>query len=172
MNATLANLYDGDGRKHNTLIELSTTQFTRFKDHSIHLANTWLDPVSKNIYYKKVRYGKYVNTTKQYCQLSGNKKSKWINMKKTKQNLILFTASKDECLRCFPNTTVIGSVMTHQDSAPMSGIVILMMATLRNNGDETIWTDDIHEMAKQCKTNSLSSYSHHQTKGFVYSFGN
>ena len=54
----------------------------------------------------------------------------------------------------------------------MSGVVILMMAVSRDSHNEPFWTNNIHTMAKGYKTDSLSSYSHHDTNGCIYSFGN
>ena len=54
----------------------------------------------------------------------------------------------------------------------MSGVVILMMATIRDNENESLWTNDVASVASRFKTNSLKYYSHHGTSGFTYSFGN
>ena len=176
MNTTLASLYDGNKKIHNNLLELNTTQYHRYKEFSVHLSNITLEVGSKHIYYHTVRYGKYISTTKQHVKISGNKKSRSFNMEKSKKNMLFITANKEECLSLFPNTYIHGTVLTKQDldnpSMTMSGVVILMMAVLRDTKNETYWNDDIHEMALRCKPNSLSSYSHHDTTGFVYSFGN
>ena len=46
----------------------------------------------------------------------------------------------------------------------MSGIVILMMAIIRNNSKETMWKDHLLTISKTCKNDSLKSYAHHDTK--------
>ena len=154
MNTMLAGLYDGDQKIHNNLIELNTTQYHRYKEFSVHLSNVTLDIGSNNIYCRKVRYGKYISTTKQHVRLSGNKKSRSININKSKKNMLFITANKEECLNCFPSTYVHGTVLTNQDtknpSTTMSGVVILMMAVLRDTKNETCWNDGIHEMALRC----------------------
>ena len=119
-----------------------------------------------------------MSTTKQHKQYSGNKKSRWINMKKSKSHRVFFTANKDECLSIFPNTYVFGTVMTYKgakgcDTSPsMSGVVIIMMGVVRRNTNEIFWSEEIHDKAKSCKTNTLRSYSHHGTEGYVNYFGN
>ena len=99
-------------------------------------------------------------------------------MKKSKRKLVLFTAFIEECLSTFLNTHIFGTVMTYKPKfegdlcSPMSGIVVLMTTVIHNIINQSTWTTYIHDMEKGCKTNSLSSYSHHDTKGIVYSFGN
>ena len=181
MNEELKKLYDTDTKKNNTLIELNTEQYKRLKEYSIHLSKIKVDTDNNLILYGKTRYGKNVSTTKQSLRYSGNKKSRWINMKKSSRNMVLFLADKNECINTFKNIFVVGTVMTYNHkkkkeevnhNPQMSGIVVLMMAVLRHNAHETTWIKNIHAMARGCKTNSLSSYSHHGTQGFVYSFGN
>ena len=178
MNDTLSNVYNTNTRQNNILLELDMVQYNRLKEHCIHLSKIRLNKMKNVIFYDWIRYGEKVSTTKQHLRCSGNKRSRWINMKKSKRKMVLFTAFKEECLSTFPNTHVFGTVMTYKPKfegdlcPPMSGIVVLMTAVIRNIINESTWTTNIHDMAKGCKTNSLSSYSHHGTKGFVYSFGN
>lgn len=51
-----------------------------------------------------------------------------------------------------------------------------MMVIIDNIKDEItsnlVWDNEIHNTTKQCKSNSLSRYSHHGTPRFAYSFGN
>ena len=90
----------------------------------------------------------------------------------------MITSNKDECLNVFPNSHVFGTVMTHKSknndnkNLPVSSIVLLMVGVTRDVNREALWTDEIHDNAKKCKNNSLSSYSHHGSKGYIYSFGN
>ena len=99
-------------------------------------------------------------------------------MKKSKKQFILITGNKTECFKYFPNTYLVHPVMTYRakknkpEDQPMSGVVILMMAAIRDNGNESLWTNHAASMASTCKKNSLDSYSHHGTSGFTYSFGN
>ena len=97
---------------------------------------------------------------------------------KSKKKLVLFTANKNECINHFPNTIIVGTIMTYNskdenDTCPsMSGVVILMMNTIRDNKDESLWTNNTQTIALRYKTNSLETYSRHGTSGFTYSFGN
>ena len=58
----------------------------------------------------------------------------------------------------------------------MSGKVILMVAAIPSSNsnaiDHLLWGDDVHCNVSTCKHNALKSYSHHDSKGYVYSFGN
>ena len=38
--------------------------------------------------------------------------------------------------------------------------------------DHLLWGDDVHRNVSKCKHNALKSYSHHDSKGYVYSFHN
>ena len=75
-------------------------------------------------------------------------------------------------------TTITLTLMTYRSKKnkpkdqPMSRLVILMMAAICDNGNESLWTNHVASMASTCKKNSLDSYSHHDTSGFTYSFGN
>ena len=90
----------------------------------------------------------------------------------------MITFNKDECLKLFPSSRVFGTVITHKSknknnkNSPMSSIVLLMMGVARDINRAALWTDEVHDIAKKCKNNSLSSYSHYGLKGYVYSFGN
>ena len=130
MNSTLSKVYDTSKKKNNILLELDTVQYNRLKQHAIHLSQIRYDVANNLIFYDRIRYGNSVSTTKQHRRYSGNKKSRWINMKKCKTQRVFFTACKDECLKVFPNTQIFGSVMTYKGAAgsntstPMPGIVI------------------------------------------------
>ena len=53
INDTLSNLYDGDTRKNNSLIEHNTVQYKRLKDYCVHLSNISADNINFfNILYK------------------------------------------------------------------------------------------------------------------------
>ena len=78
-------------------------------------------------------------------------------MIKSKKKLVLFTANKNECIKNFPNTITVGTIMTYNskdeyDTRPsMSGVVIIMIATIRDNKDESLWTNHIQTMPSTCK---------------------
>ena len=70
-----------------------------------------------------------------------------------------------------PNTHIFKS--HNYENQYLSGYVILMMATLRNNTREYLWNDEIHKIVSSCKKNSINTESHnHGLEGFAYSFGN
>ena len=104
----------------------------------------------------------------------GCKKNVKMNLEKTKSRFMMITANKDEIMGLFPNTYVFSNVISYRKEKlpPMSGKVILMMAVMRNTSDEVAWDHELHNVVHSCKTNSLKSYSHFNTKGYVYSFGN
>lgn len=165
---TCDSLFNSNSRHNNCLIELSQNEVKRLGKLTIHLSSMAL----KNgcISYHNVKYGEKLSTSSCHKKLCGNKKSRWIDLNKTKKNMLVITASKAECLSMMPNTYVFNS--HNYDEKHMSGIVILMMAVLRNNREEYIWMDDMHTLVASCKSNSLKTYSHYGTEGFVYSFGN
>ena len=136
--------------------------------HVTHLSS--IEIINGCIYYRHVKYGSYLKSSRCDEKLCGNKVSRWFDIQKTKKNIMLITASKQDCLRIMPNTNIFKS--GSYDDCHFSGIVILMMAVLRNNKSEYLWTNEIHQLSSSCKTNSLTTYSHHGTKGYVYSFGN
>ena len=61
---------------------------------------------------------------------------------------------------------------SRSDNTPMSRTVLLKLGITRDTTNENIWNNNVSVLAKKCKENSLNSYSHHETKGFTYSFGN
>ena len=96
MNSTLHPLFDSNPKRckgYNTLIELTNRQLKRWKDNSIHISNFWFDSKkkNKNIYYKNMTIGTNINTTKR------NDLTR-LNLHKSKKNMIIITASKEECL--------------------------------------------------------------------------
>ena len=175
MNTNLSSLYDGNSKNNTTLMELTVRQRNHFQNNIIHLWNLRCCPNTNHIYYDGIRFGKSVFTIK-------NRKNHTFNLGKTKRKFIMFTANKSDCLKLVPNTHCYGTVMTYKPksqyelSPPMSGVVILMMAVLNDNnkkkGSNSVWDNNIHKLAKECKKNSLNNYDHHGTKGFTYSFGN
>ena len=42
----------------------------------------------------------------------------------------------------------------------------------KNVADHGNWSNEVYQVAKRCKPDSLKCFSHHGTKGFNYSFGN
>ena len=144
LNINLSKLYESKLRSNNTLMELNVIQYKQHKDHCIHLSKIKLVGNKSSIFYDRVRYGKFISTTKENLKSSGNKKSKYINMMKSKKKLVLFTANKNECIKHFPNTVTVGTMMTYNSKdeneihPSMSGVVILMMATIRDNKDESL----------------------------------
>ena len=175
MNTNLSSLYDENSKRNTTLMELTIRQKNHFQNNIIHLWNLRCCPNNNHIYYDGIRFGKSVFTIK-------NRKNHTFNLGKTKRNFIMFTANKSECLQLAPNTHCYGTVMTYKPksdyelSPPMSGVVILMIAVLndyeKKKGFKSVWDNNIHKLAKECKQNSLNNYDHHGTKGFTYSFGN
>ena len=68
-------MYASKARNNNTLMELNVIQHKRLKDHSIHLGEIRLVGNKSAIFYDRVQYGKFVDTTKDNLKGSGNKKT-------------------------------------------------------------------------------------------------
>ena len=120
-----------------------------------------------------MKRGKLLSLTKSHLNCTGNKRSRYINMTKTKGRRVFITAVKSQCVECIPNTHILGTTLTLKNKVDcMSGIVVLMMAVISKHDVRELWTNDIYDIARKCKNNSLQSYSHHETKGYNYSFGN
>ena len=172
MNDNLAKLFNSNQRHNNTLIELTETQHKRLSDNCVHLSR--LRSNDKKLFYDMVSYGPKLSTTSKKDSCYGCKKNIRLNLSKTKGRFIMITANKEDILSSFPNTYTFSDVMSYKSGKmpPMSGIVILMMGIMRNTSDEIAWDHELHKVVHCCKTNSLKSYSHFNTKGYVYSFGN
>ena len=182
LNNNLMSLLDGDSRHNTTLMEFTTTQYKRYKENSIHLSDMRYHSDNKYVYYNRVRYGKSLSTSKPEKRSGGNKGNIVMNINKSKGNMVFITAMKSEVTAFLPNAFCFGTVMTikpdseYDSNTPLSGAVILMMAMLPKFEDpnfyEGLWDEEVYQVSKKCKNNSLSSYSHHGTKGHTYSFGN
>ena len=89
---------------------------------------------------------------------------------------------KDECLRVIPNIYTECTYMTEktsdkkQSTIPLSGNVILMIATEPssndNNRPDIVWQNESYDKVKKCKLNVLQSYDHHSLKSACFLFGN
>ena len=174
----LSSLYDSNKKLNATLIELPARDYEHLKGNSIHISGIKKTQDGKGIIYHNINYGKSISINKKSVNIGVNKKYRHINLEKTKGKLLLITADKLECLSYNPNTYIIVSNMTynHNIDGISSGKVILIMGILNSNEDtaisSNIWDNEIHNLVKSCKVNSLDSYDHHGSKGFVYSFGN
>ena len=178
MRSTLSTLYDTNKKYNSTLMELTTRDYKFLKEHCIHVTGIIQSLNGNATIYKTIKYGKAISVTKKTLSIAVKNKYRYINLTKSKGNIVLITADKIECLTHNPNTLTFPTNMSHKHVTDdvLSGKVILMTGKLRNKNDlakqHYIWNNSVHDLVKLSKVNSLDSFDHHGSKGFVYSFGN
>jgi hypothetical protein len=167
----ISRIYDDNNCKSPTsLIELTKTEQQRLSKNSIHL--TGLSFVKHPSHaHKLARYETIVaGSNVSFCSL---KKCNPIYLGRTKKNILVITALKEEILSISPNTIIINSTTTKKST--LSGIVLLLHATQerKTTCQSSFWPQSIVTTINNCKTNILSvKNSHFGSKGHYYSFGN
>ena len=158
------------------LMELSQTEWKRYKDSSIHVSGRVekQETGCKHILYDTINIGKKIQKIKKKSMCNG--KLIWweeINLAVMKHGLFLITTPKEELLS---NTTVqIVDTVANSGNHKPSGVVVLLICRLDPLRDRTgwAWGDEHFKCMKQSKPNIIGgSLAHFGSEGYYYSYGN
>ena len=158
------------------LMELSQTEWKRWKDSSIHVSGRVekLEMGTKHILYKNIKVGKKIEKMKKKSMCNG--RLIWweeINLAVMKHGLFLITTPKDELLA---HTTVqIVDTVANSDNHKPSGVVVLLICRLDSLRDRTgwAWGYEHFKCMKESKPNIIGgSLEHFGSEGHYYSYGN
>ena len=180
----MKSVFSSDMKAPTSIIELSTTQYNRYKDNCVHLSFMYSgngkEDNHKQTLYRRATYGKNISLTKRKIDF-GNKgitqSYQCVDLLKTKSNMLLLTAKKEECMELFPDIYCHNNVLTSNKPSEKlsSGIIVVMFGVLQSeiiNGTEVKWGNDFIKDLECCKKDLLPTYNHHGTHGKCYSFGN
>ena len=164
---------DGHKGPLNVLIELTSTQYKRIVDNTIHITKRYVK--EKKVYYSSIVYGKNIVKRKRQLIVFGNK-TWWseIMMDNIIDHTVYITTTKDELMDEVKTGNIKFLDSTDTSTQP-SGIVILMMCKLPENSATKCkrWGKNDHEILKKIKVSTNSkTHQHHGSGGFHYSFGN
>ena len=153
------------------LIELSEIEWKRVKDNCIHLDGFSVQTSNKvsTVLWEKVTIGKNLRLKKKSNCNDGFHHYKEIDLNRTKSNMLMITALKNECQTYIPSLIVSSSV---NNIKPSGKVVLLTTVFKKINSSEKVWSIDDFNMIKKSKPNILKSNTHFNSNGFYASFGN
>ena len=115
MFSQLDKTFDGVIKHPTTVIELTLTQWKRFKDNSIQLSQICYNGDKSHIYHKGISFGKNINLTKSASSRNSNESHRRINLEKTKGRYIMIVTNKTEFLKVSEEVFAFSSIMSYND---------------------------------------------------------
>ena len=194
MNKKLLNEYNNVIKQTPTvLIELTSIQWKRIKDNSIHVSDAFLSETDvknkreQTIFYNSIYYGK--NLQKQKSDISfnlgkkngGKMKCIMLNHSRIKKRMLYITTNRNEIKTMNPNHHIISSNATSTSSLSFqnSGKVLLFVlnSSINTKKDKNCYEfseKDYKELVR-FKPNIIkpkNDGNHFQSQGYIASFGN
>ena len=194
MNKKLSNEYKNVRKQTPTvLIELTSLQWKRIKDNSIHVSDAILSEVDiknkreQKIYYNSIYYGKNLLQQKSDISFSlgknngGKMKCIMLNHSRIKKRTIFITTDRNEIKTMNPNHHIISSNATSTCSSSFqnSGKILLFVLNssinTKHQGNDYEFSENDYKELVRLKPNIIkpnNDGNHFKSQGYIASFGN
>ena len=194
MNKKLSNEYKNVRKQTPTvLIELTSLQWKRIKDNSIHVSDAILSEVDiknkreQKIYYNSIYYGKNLLQQKSDISFSlgknngGKMKCIMLNHSRIKKRTIFITTDRNEIKTMNPNHHIISSNATSTCSSSFqnSGKILLFVLNssinTKHQGNDYEFSETDYKELVRLKPNIIkpnNDGNHFKSQGYIASFGN